>query len=314
MAISLKKYVPFSSDDDYFFVIEIFGATLRGTLVALRPETKRVRLLQIHERTIRNTPSEAFIEEVPALLREFRLPATVRVLALLDPRRATILNGVVPLMRSDPKAEIKQAELENLISQGLWRLVNSQRARAAKKMEIPEVRIGLADADVVQVRLDNHRVVNPIGFAARSVELCCRQTFVDKVLLEKLASALTEDNLAAVVEAPAVVAGLVARLYPQKDFLFISVGATESVVYHINQMSSSYIDSFGWGSQTLLGGVAAQFGLDASATTRMLTQYSRQEVSPAVRKAIEASASGELAILSNGIAAHQPSVSGSRAQ
>ena len=306
MSTFLEKYVPFLHEEDYFLAIELLGKTLRGSLVAVSPETKLVRVLRVVERPVLDQPSEAFVEELPALLKEFKLPATVRMLALLDHRRATILSGVVSLMRSDPKAEIKQAELENLISQGLWKLVNQHRGRAAKKMEIPEVRVGLADADVVQVKLNNHRVVNPIGFTARSVEFCCRETFVDRVLLERLMGSLTEDNLAAVVEAPAVLAGLVARFNPQAEFLFISVGATESVIYYVDQMASSYIDSFGWGSQTLLAGVAGQFGIDVAAAEKVLEQYSRQEVSGQMRKAVEAAASGELAILTNGVASHQP--------
>jgi hypothetical protein len=307
MSTLFEKYLPFLNTDEHFFVIETIGGVLRLSLLTVVTANKQVRLIKTIEAQVPDKPAEAFADAIPELLRQFRLPATVRIIALLDHRRATVLSGVISLMRSDPKAEIKQAELENLVSQGLWKMTGIHRNRAATKMEIPEVRVRLADADVVQVRLNGHRVVNPVGFVARSVELCFRETFVDAQLLARLGETLTEDNLAAVFEGPAVLAGLVARLHSQSEFLFVSVGARESVVYHVNQMVISYVDSFGWGTEMLKSGAAKQFEVDGDTIDRMLEQYYRREVSPAIRRALEAATSGELAMLSNGIAAHLPS-------
>jgi hypothetical protein len=301
-----KKYIPFLQEGDYFFVIEIFGSIIRGSLILVQPTSKQVQVISSKQALCEEANAEAFTRVLPELVKQSDLPATTRVLALLDHRRAAVVSAPIVLMRSDSRSELRQAELENLVSQGLWKLVNMHRPVAAAAMGIPETRVRLADADVMQIKLDGHRVVNPIGFTARAVELWYRETFVDEVLLKHLANALTEDNLSSVVEAPAMLAQLIARVRPQESFLFVSVGAEESLVYHVDHLACAYVDSFHWGTETLLGGVAHQFGTTRELTSQLLSRYGAKQVSPAVRKAIEAAASGELAILSNGIAAHQP--------
>lgn len=306
MGTSLSRYVPFLKDSDYFFAIEVLDTILRGTLVRVDPITKQIQVVHVDTRRIGTDTLDQFTQEIPRLLRAHHLPATVRMIVLLDQRRASILTGTVTLMRSDPQSEIKQAELKNLVSRGVWKLAQTHRRIASKKMDIPEERVQLADADVIQVKLNGHRVVNPIGFAARAVEFCCRGTFVDRELLQKTMAALTDDNLAAIVEAPAALAGLVMRHNPMKDFLFIHVGATETVLYAVSQLELAYLDSVHWGTETLIDGVAKQFAVDAAAAASILQQYDRHEVSPNMSQAIEQAASGELAILSNAIASHQP--------
>jgi hypothetical protein len=71
-------------------------------------------------------------------------------------------------------------------------------------------------------------------------------------------------------------------------------------------MILSYVDSFSWGSKTLVSSIAGQFAVDERGASALIEQYAKHEVSPVMRRAIEKAASGELAILSNGLAAHQP--------
>ncbi len=302
----LKKYIPFLKEGDHFFVIEIFGSIIRGTLILVEAEAKRVHVLNSQEVLCGDSTLEGFTHVLPELIKRAKVPATVRVLALLDHRRAAVLSTPIVLTRSDSISELRQSEFENLVSHGLWKLVNTHRPVVAAAMNIPETRVRLADADVMQIKLDGHRVVNPIGFAARSVELWYRETFVDEVLLKHLGEALTEDNLNSIVETPAMIAQLIARARPQESFLFVSVGAEESFIYYVDHLACAYVDSFHWGTKTLLGGVAHQFGMTNEVVSELLSQYGAGRVSVAVRRAVEAAASGELAILSNGIAAHQP--------
>lgn len=301
-----KKYAPFLDKGDSFFVIEVLGSMLRGSLMSVASESKQATLVRVLEQPLVNQSVEAFTSALVVLRKAVSLPVVVRTIALLDHRRAAVLSGSVSLVRSDPKAEIKQAELENLISQGLWKLVAMHRKEAAIKIGNDEARIRLADADVVRVKLNNHRVVNPIGFAARTIEIAYRETFVDQAILQTLHTELTEDNLMMIVEAPTVLAGLIARLNPVADFLFVDVGARETTVYRVEQMMLSYVDSFAWGTQTLLSSVALHFAVDEAGAVAIIERYGRHEVSALMRRAIEKAVSGELAILSNGLAAHQP--------
>lgn len=297
--------MPLTERGEHFLGIETLGGVVRMTLVRVAPETKTIEIM----RSITETVSEAALDDwltvVPRMLATIRLPVQVTILALLDQRRATIVSTGIQLTRSDSHSEIRQAELDNLISQGLWKVANAERAAVALKMNISEQHVTLADADVLQVRLGGHRVVNPVGFTAKAIEFCFRETFVDDRLFKRLNAALTEDNLHALYEAPVIIANFVARLDPQARFLFVSVGLKETAIYYCDQMVMRYIDSFAWGGGELLSGVASQFGVPPAVVERIFDYYQRGEVSRAMRRAIEAAASGELAMLSNGIATHE---------
>ncbi len=306
MVSFFKQHLPFLHHADSFFVVEVLGELLRGSLLAVSSENKQVSIIRTVSFPLPGHSAEVFASVLTQVKRSFRLPVSVRTIVLLDYRRAAVVSGSVSLMRSDPKSDIKQAELENLVSQGLWKLAAPQRELAAEKMGIEEARIRLADADVVKVKLNNHRVVNPIGFSAKTIEISYRETFVDQAILHVLHAELTDDNLATIIEGSAVLAGFIARLNPVNRLLFVDVGAQESIVYRVDQMMLSYVDSFAWGSKTLISSMAKEFSLDERGAVAMIERYASNEVSPVMRRAIERAASGELAILSNGLAAHQP--------
>jgi len=306
MDFSLKKHLKFLSQVDYFFVVEVLGSILRCSLISVAGGNKQISVDSSLQFELSDSSAESLARTLAMAKKKFRLPVTVRTIALLDYSRSAVMSGSVSLMRSDSKSEIKQAELENLVSQGLWKVIAAHREIAATRMGISDARVRLADADVLKVRLNNHRVVNPIGFPAKTIEISYRETFVDQSVLHVLNAELTEDNLTTIVEGPAVLASLVARRNPNHDFLFIYVGATESIVYLVNQMIISRMDTFAWGASTLFGSMARQFSVDEQGVIEIINRYARHEVSPMMRRAVERSASGELAILSNGIASHQP--------
>jgi hypothetical protein len=291
---------------DTFFALEVLGPLLRGSVCTANREHALIHIVRTVSVTRNQESPYAFAAQIPALMAACRSPHGAGVAVLLDAPLAAMLSGSVSLLRSDPLSEIRQAELENLIGHGLWKLSGSMRASAAEKLGIAEIQTCVADADVVQVRLDKHRVVSPVGFPARTVEFTCRQTFVDSKLLAALEAQLTDDTLVAVVEAPALMAGLVARTYPAADALVISVGGTETAAYRIQSGELHFIDSFGWGIQHLFAGIAREFALTEEFAHTLLERSLNQELSPAMQRAVQKAASGELALLSKGIAAMEP--------
>lgn len=301
-----RRSLSFTRPKEYVVGIELFGDVLRGTLAAVDSEAKHITILRQRQRRVDAEPLDQFTRMIPPLVEQLKLPASVRVMSLLDYRRATTLVGSVQLMRSDAKAELTAAELSNLVSQGVWKVATQQRPLAARKMQIPDLHVQLADADVTQVRLNGHRVVNPIGFTAKAVELYCRETFLDAELLASLQRSLTDDNLASVAESPMIIASLIARMHPQQDFLFFSAGTHESALYRAHAGTLIFVDSVLWGTETLLAGIARQFAVSTEAAQSMLARYAHHELSRRMVAAVEAAASGELAILTHAISAHQP--------
>jgi hypothetical protein len=295
-----------SPPDTTFCALEMLGPVLRGSVCAVYEKDAIIHILRTATVVRDQSSADAFAAQIPMLMKACGAPRGARVVVLLDAACATTLSGSVSLLRSDPLSEIRQAELENLIGRGLWKLSATGRTAAALKLGIPEVQISAADADIMQVRLDKHRVVSPIGFPARTVELLCRQTFVGSSLLAALEAALADDTLAAVAEAPAVMAGLVARRHPTADALAISVGSTETTAYRIKNGELHFIDSFGWGVAHLFSGIAQAFSSSEELAHTLLDRCMRNELSPEMQRAVQKAASGELAILSNGIAAMEP--------
>lgn len=302
--IKTNLTVPFGKEAAWI-IVELFSTHARASLVSVDQPSRKVTLHKFVERPAPAPGPKALAQLVAELVASFNWHARTQVVVSLSHASAAIVHGTIALSRSDPKADITQAELENLISQGLWRLYTDRRGEVAAHMGVTDAAIALADADILTVRLDGHRVVNPVGFTARTVEFCCRQTFVISEVYQALLETLTGDNLQAIVEGPALWVSLFARLRPAPQ-LFIYVGSRQSFVYTGSEQEFGFIDSFAWGTQALLTGVGSAFGVSATDARTLLDRYAAREASSRVLRAISASASGELAMLANGIASHQP--------
>lgn len=202
---------------------------------------------------------------------------------------------------------IDEAGREHFVAQAVWKLFDSERGNAAKRLGVPCDELTICDARIWRAALDGKPVADPVGFSAKRVEITVSVTMMPKSLSEELFAALlappTLISVAGVAWARVLSASmpenypfLVAGLFPEHAALTFARGDIGT------------FDTFSWGEKDFISGVAGQL-----AVTSDIARYIIRAVcdgihtSPMFAQKISGIIGAELQLLVNGI---QTAVSG----
>ena len=285
----------------HWLVIEIIDALVRIAVVSTDSAPAHLTIHQVMISPVPQAPASALIQTIAQLLEKIDCPVGTQVLVLVDERRGAVIHLPITLRRTDPQVRMGAAELDNGIGRVLWQAFDEARERVAPTMGITASRVQLSSADVIEIKLDGHQVVDPVGFPAKEIRCLCRVTLVDKVFEAQLHQLFATDTPPRLSETSGLLISMIVRQHPSQSFLFAKAGTLATQLYIVEQGVARYLDSFGWGTSRLLESVTQQFATGETATRSLLATFERGEMSPALRRTFEALVAGELAILGNGI-------------
>jgi hypothetical protein len=278
-----------------YIVVECYDEFSRAVVITARggelEVTQAVTAAAIH----RAAP-DGYRAMLDTLLSACVLDETAQALLVFDTSDATVMQQQVSLTRPDWNAEITMTELENSIRHGVWQSFQRDRAAAARFLATTELQTRLGDVDVVQLKLDGHRVISPIGFRSHVIDCLLRQTFVRLLPWQMITDRLGADKILSMVERSGLWAGYAALAVKEKG-LFLDIGQTKTVVYELSAGALSYRDTVLWGTDRIFLNVSKTFGLPMSFAPALIDRYAMEKTSPAVRKQIALALQSEFAVL-----------------
>ena len=148
-----------------FLVLEILNRFLRASFIKADFSRKRLEILKIVSRHHEYESQDLILELIKNLLKGFGKLDRYRIIVCLDPALATTIHSTVVLVRDKPKEPIDESDLNNRIAQGIWRLFDRERSPAAVKMKSRDLDVLLTDVKVRRIKLDGHKVINPLGLS-----------------------------------------------------------------------------------------------------------------------------------------------------
>ncbi|PIR86650.1 MAG: hypothetical protein COU11_04015 [Candidatus Harrisonbacteria bacterium CG10_big_fil_rev_8_21_14_0_10_49_15] len=296
------------------YTLEIFGPYLRLSAWSI---DVAARILSLREAKLHLLPDDSYgnlLAGIRTLCEEITLVPTVPLYVITDHRHATTTLAGVTMMRTETGQEkgianeISRPELQELISKALWKLFSAARPRAAKKMNTPDIHLELLSADLYELKLDKHRVSDPIGFQARSVELWARLTMVRKQLTTDLRRLLGNDQRIIWMEFTGYAASAITSLKKSStdktQQAFVSVGARTTALYKIRGNAVQYSDTMNWGANILTRSIQDNLAVTPEIARELIRRYEERQLSPAVRRKISDILGQELAVLLKGIDAY----------
>src|SRR3989338_8793274 len=160
-----------------FLVIEVLPDFTRISLLFGDLERKELEFIRS------KTSAGRDYESLRRALKSFGKLSRQKIILSLDSDLAATIYSSVALVRENPRDPIDENDLDNLISQAVWKFFDRQRAKVAAKIGVNDFDVLLADVRIGSIKLDDHRVVNPIGFRARTIEVQLSQTFTARALI-----------------------------------------------------------------------------------------------------------------------------------
>ncbi len=283
-------YLPiFFKRPERFTVLEVLGDSLRATGFRVSFDEKRIEVgktVSAHA----DQSSEIFLA---ALMARLAGKGGRKLILSADSRWASTIHSVVVLARDRPKAPIDDADLENRIAQGTWKLYDRERGRAAKKMKVTDLDVALTEVRAAGVKLDGHRVLNPAGFRAKTIELSLSQTFSPRSFIAAMKGRFPMERLALFSEGAVMVADVIRRATGRESFLLASVAEKSTNVSVVDGSTVVSLNSVSWGKGNFISSLADVFSVSANVAEELFRIYLIRQASPPVLKKIEESLSGE---------------------
>ncbi|MEK7462750.1 MAG: hypothetical protein AAB621_00070 [Patescibacteria group bacterium] len=292
-----------------FLVIEVINHYLQFTLIKADFSAKNILICKNWIKELSSLEIPYLLKEVKKILKKVPKKADFNIILNLDSNLALAIYSSVSLVRPKPKELIDEADLDNLISQAIWRFFDKQRPRIAKKMGIEEIDVLLADVRIRGVKVDGHKVVNPLGFKAKSVEIYLSETFAVRDFIRGVRELTPSNKIIFVSEAGTTLShALLNSINENKPLFLVNLFPNQTAVFHASVGHLYHIDNFNWGGNSLLQNLNDNFKLDDAVSGTLIEVYNKNGGSPYLIKKLENIFMEECQILANGIESLAPEI------
>lgn len=289
------------SKNEKYLVIEVLNHYIQITALKVDSKNKKITVFKNFFQPIPEFTIANILNIFPALFKKISKPGKYKIIISLDSRLGTTLYSSISLVRSNPKEVIDEADLDNLISQAIWRFFDKNRWRIAKKMEIDEVDVLLSDVRIRDLRIDGHRVVNPLGFKAKSVEIIFSQTLVGRELMRAVKDLIPKENITLITEAGTALSHVFSRVLEEENFYLANLFPGHTSVFSVAGLRLAHHDGFDWGGDNLIHFLRRQFCLDPDTADSLIQNYVAGNASQGFLRRFENILVKELYGFSNGI-------------
>jgi hypothetical protein len=252
---------------------------------------------EIHTQPEKRTVMFESSVHIPSL-EKFKKPhhplkAHTRVVLALDARHAATIVSTVTIPRENPTLPIAEGELDAMLFHALWNFLNSYRPIAAKKLGVSELDLVVANIAVCGVRIQTHKVFNPLDFSGKEVFIEFRGTFITRALLPEL------ERISEFISEPIIVIerGTILSEALQESNTLVCIYNAYSSVYVTRGTDTLHVGDVEWGVVEIVKKLAVHFGVSRAMVHDMLNTYAKNQVSEKIRNIIERAAKEEVRVL-----------------
>jgi len=191
---------------------------------------------------------------------------------------AVTIFSFVEIARKNPNEDLGMLDLQNYISQAVWKFFDSSRTVVAERLGVDESDMLLTDARVMGIKIDGHRVINPQGFAGKKLEVFLAITMVrrDKFV----------DN-AHLFEGGSIRTYLLAKELGFEDFVYVEVHDDSTTIFVSGKSGITYMDGFEWGGKNLVESLEKELEVLPFTADGIYTRHANGMVSESVQKKLQ---------------------------
>ena len=282
----------FKNKQDRFLVLEIFQNFNRAAYIKVDFPGKAIRVVKV-----RNHP------DLGRLLKKFGRLAKYRIIIGLDSHLASTIYSSVALVRDNYKELIDEPELDNLISQAIWKFFDRSRNRVAGKLGVADLDILLTDVRIRGIKLDGYKVVNPLGFKAKTVEIQFSQTFLSREVIDSFKDLVPLNQVVLTTENGPACSSIIAKANLNQNFLLVSLFQQKTILFSTDGGHHSYLDQMNWGENNLKRALANDLGVEEGIAAAIIGKYSAGNTSPVFRRRLEGLLMKEVSGFADGLGA-----------
>ena len=291
----IKSLFSFLNKKDSFLVVEILpNNVIRTALVKLDSHNKEIIFEKSFNFFPENKTDSPNFHSLKKNLRKFGKLAHYKISVGIDSQYASTVYSSVSLVRNNPKDLIDESDLDNLISQAVWKFFDRHRIRVAQKLGISDFDVLLTDVRIEHVRLDGHRVLNPVGFKARTIEIQLCETFTNRNIINELKTLLPASGIRLISESGSAWSHFLAAGNQERRFALANISFDQTAMFLTEESRMGHHGGFEWGERNLLNSLVEALALDTDTAKALLAMYMQKETSDSLAKRLDRILMGEL--------------------
>lgn len=240
---------------------------------------------------------------VKRALRRFGKLTKRPIVIGIDSKFASTVYANIALVRNNAKDLIDDADLDNLISQSVWKFFDRHRLKVAQKLGVSDFDVLLTDVRIDNVKLDGHRVLNPIGFKARTIEVRLCETFTSRSLINELKAIVPASNIRLISEAGAAWAHFLSRSHHGPKFALANIFSNQTSTFVTDEARVAHHNNIDWGEENLVASLIEALGVDTEMGRVILGFYLKKQTSESFAKKLERILGQSLNVLAESLSA-----------
>jgi len=286
---------------DNYILIEILNHYVQVTVFKASPEQKKIYILRNLVQPVPDFAAFPVLHVAKNLLVKIRNLKKYKIILSFDSSFATTIHSSTSLVRPHQKEVIDEADLDNLISQAIWRFFDRNRLKVAQKMNIDDVDVILSDVRIRGIKLDGHKIVNPIGFKAKAVEIFFSQTFLAREIMRGVRDLLPKENVVLIVETGTAMSHALSRIAAHNQFLVANLFPDRTAVYSAVGGRLAHLDSFDWGEEHMHHSLYRHLRVDPEIAREIVASYAGSNTSQNFLRRFENILLKELQMFAHGL-------------
>ncbi|GEM_PF-3320945 len=202
----------------------------------------------------------------------FTLPSTEAV---------TVYERSVSL-RENPRAAIDEGEIDNFISDTLWRLYERTKPRAIRALNISDADLLFRDASVFHLSVDEVPWGSEKEMKGRQMDLELSVTFASRDSNHRMESLLPDRASVVFFAESGSVATRYLSQFHSRPFLFGAIDRQMVYLFLRTKDRIAHYDSFAWGWEKLEEVFAAAYNISPAVASSLFGILAQEEASPHV--------------------------------
>ena len=192
--------------------------------------------------------------------------------------------------REDASQKIDLAELRNIVQKTQWHAYDKLRKDFSSETGLPESEARMVNACVVDIKIDNEHIPNPVGFEGETICLTIFNNYTSRENLEgmfRLSAELELELRGINSQSYALFYGLGAGSF-KDDVLIVDVGGKVTDVVLVKSKGEVIdIKNFNLGGHLFTKTLSEFLGLSLDDAEMVKTKYSKGEVSESAKQKLD---------------------------
>lgn len=196
--------------------------------------------------------------------------------------------------REDSEKPIDLAEMKNIIQKAQWKIFNKIRIEETEVSGIPELETKLISGEIIEIKIDGYKVIDPIGFHGKELSLNILNIYSSLSylkLFQRLGEILDLEIVALACQPLAILGAVANNIFKVNSFaeisaILIDCGGKFTDIYFASQGVLNGPKTLSIGGEAFTKRLASGFDLDYKEAEDLKIKYSDSDISAQIKRKI----------------------------